>query len=94
MQALQTLLVLLFASLATTTHALAPDDVRAKYPLVSAQPCQDNESKERGTCFLFDAGDSLYMVFVQNGHPVFIRQVVPGSPYVEVWRARPPGEPT
>lgn len=69
-----------------------PDWVRENTQLVRVMPCTDNESGERGTCFLSVDPPVTYMTFVQDGQPVFIRRVVPGQPYQTIWRA-PVGEP-
>jgi hypothetical protein len=78
------------ASMVTGQTAPTPDTVREQYPLVESMSCTDRESGERGFCFLFDAGGSLYMVFAQDGEPVFMRHVIIGQPYVEVWRTDTP----
>ncbi len=87
-------IVTLFASLAMTAvmaqTTLTPDDVLRQYPLIDRGPCTDNESGERGFCFLFRAGDGFYMVFMQNDAPVFMRHVVPPNPYQTIWRADTP----
>lgn len=70
---------------ATTATALTPDDVRTQYPLVTLGACTDTETSESGYCFIFDAGQGMYLVFVQNGAPVWMRYLEPGQPYHQVW---------
>lgn len=80
--------------LMTATKALAdltPDEVRDRYPMVSTAPCTDEESGERGHCYLFWAGNGYYLVFVQDREPVFMRYMEPPEPYETVWRSRPAG---
>ena len=64
-----------------------PDWILANTELVHVADCTDQESGERGTCFLSEDGPVIYMTFVQDAEPVFIRQVVPGQPYQTIWRA-------
>jgi hypothetical protein len=86
MKVLALLLALFFPSVAT---ALTPDDVRERYPLMQRNSCTDNETGEQGICFLFEAPYGFYMVFVQQGQPVFLRRVVPPAAYETIWRATP-----
>jgi len=69
---------------------LTPNDVRERFPLIQRAPCTDQESGEGGLCFLFDAGNSFYMVFTQQGVAIFMRHVVPPNPYQTIWRADTP----
>jgi len=72
---------------AGTAQGATPTEVANQYPLMMSQSCTDNETGDAGTCNIYSAGDGLYLVFVQNGEPVFMRHVVFHEPYVEVWRA-------
>lgn len=81
------ILMMLTVCFASQAGALTPDEVAAQFPVVQQGPCTDNETGDGGTCFLFRSEDGFYVVFVQNGEPVFMRHVVPPEPYVEVWRA-------
>jgi hypothetical protein len=82
------LLALCLALWATTTNAdITPDQVLEMYPLYQHAQCEDNETGDKGTCFMFKAGEDFYLVFVQEGKPVFMRYIKPPNPYVEVWRA-------
>jgi len=85
-------IVTLFASLAMTAvmAQTTPDDVLRQYPMIDRGNCTDNESGERGFCFLFRDGPGFYMVFTQDGEPVFMRHVVPPAPYQTIWRADTP----
>jgi hypothetical protein len=83
------LLALLFVS--HGAMAITPDEVRQQFPLIQSGQCTDNESGEHGVCYLFATGESFYLVFTQNGAPIFMRHVVPPDDYQEVWRAKPPG---
>jgi hypothetical protein len=78
------------AMMVNQATALTPDDVLRQYPLLESGPCVDNESGERGFCFLFRSGDGYYMVFMQDDAPVFMRHVVPPNPYQTIWRADTP----
>ena len=84
------LLALCLALWGTTTKAetITPQYLIDNYPLATIGGCTDSESGEEGKCFIFLAGDGYYLVFVQKDEPVFIRQVKPPNPYVEVWRAK------
>ena len=49
--------------------------------------CTDNESGQSGRCYVFDRGDgTFYMVFTQQGEPVFVRQTLKEGGYITVWR--------
>jgi hypothetical protein len=69
--------------------SLTPDDVRERYTLIQRAPCTDDESGAEGTCFLYQAPNEYYLVFVQRGQPTFMRHVVPGMPYQTIWRNTP-----
>lgn len=80
------LLLSTFALTAQAETNLTPDEVRSLYPMVGNGSCKDNETGERGRCYIFDAGDGdKYMVFTQYGKPVFMRFVADGEPYRQVW---------
>jgi hypothetical protein len=82
------LILILLMFLASPLYGLTPNEVVAKFPLVQEGACTDNESGERGHCFIFDTGDGIYLVFTQNGEPVLMRRVVNGTEgFTEVWRA-------
>ena len=84
------LTALLTLSLCAPAHAneLTPNDVRERYPLVSRAPCSDNETGERGHCFVFAIpSGGVYMVFVQSGEPVFMRRTLQTAGYETVWSA-------
>jgi len=88
MSKLLKILVLCVAILTpSTTVADTPEFVRDNYPLVTAGGCEDQVSGEQGVCFIFATSGGFYLVFVQDGKPVFMRYIVPPNPYVEVWRA-------
>ena len=49
--------------------------------------CTDNESGQSGRWYMFDRGDgTFYMVFTQQGEPVFVRQTLKEGGYITVWR--------
>ena len=81
-------LLILLMFLAFPASAITPDEVHEQYPLVQQANCTDNQTEEQGLCFVFDTGKGIYLVFVQNGAPVFMRHVLHGATnYTEVWRA-------
>ena len=81
---------LLFATLlfvSAPAIALTPNEVRENYPLLTQAPCSDSESGQSGRCYMFDRGDgTFYMVFTQQGEPVFVRQTLKEGGYITVWR--------
>jgi hypothetical protein len=82
--------LVMMASTARGQTTLTPDDVLRQYPMIDRGACTDNESGERGFCFVFQTGDGYYLVFTQNQAPVFMRHVVPPNPYRTIWRADTP----
>ena len=91
MKAILFALFAMMASMATAETSLTPDQVRERYPFAGAGQCTDNESGEQGFCHMFAGKGYFYLVFVQDGKPVFMRYVKPPEPYVTVWRSRPLG---
>ena len=81
------LLALCLALWGTTIKAEEPNTIRDNYPLIAESPCSDNESGQSGRCYVFDRGDgTFYMVFTQQGEPVFVRQTLKEGGYITVWR--------
>ena len=81
------LLALCLALWGTTIKAKEPNTIRDNYPLIAESPCSDSESGQSGHCFMFDRGDgTFYMVFTQQGEPVFVLQTLKEGGYITVWR--------
>jgi len=80
--------------MATVASAITPDEIRQKYPLVRVDNCTDAPSGEEGICYIFQDTDTdghVYMVFVQDGQPVFARHASKAG-YNRVWPVyEPPG---
>ena len=77
----------LWAGAASSEIPAIPEDA---VPVMRA-PCSDNETGAVGICELYaqPLGD-MWMLFLQDGHPVFLRYVPQGEPYMEAWRATEP----
>lgn len=81
------LLALCLVLWGTTIKAEAPNTIKDNYPLIAESPCSDSESDQSGRCYMFDRGDgTFYMVFTQQGEPVFVRQTLKKGGYITVWR--------
>ena len=80
-------LVLFLSGTSSAQVTVDPEWVRENSRLIDIKPCTDQESGEEGHCFLSVDEPLIYMTFVQNGEPVFIRRVAPGQPYETIWRA-------
>jgi len=83
-------LALLIALWASSTRAENPETIRQNYPMITFSQCVDNVSSDRGLCYLFDrmTGDgNMYVVFVQYGKPVWVRETLPDGSYLVVWEA-------
>lgn len=79
--------LVLAAFMTKAEEPITPDQVREKYPLALSGPCQDNESKLKGGCYMFARPDGrFYMVFVHDGKPLFMRLTHEGG-YETVWHA-------
>ena len=80
--------VFLGLSAATTKADITPDYVRDNFALVHETPCRDRITEDLGYCYMFiDQQATYYMVFVQDGQPVFIRQVLEEGGYETLWTA-------
>jgi len=87
------LALLLSGTTALADTTVTPDWVRQNTTLLGYGNCTDDETQEPGTCFLSTDGETNYMVFVQDGVPVFIRRTTPTG-YEQVWpEHRPGGQP-
>jgi hypothetical protein len=75
---------------AATAETVTPDWILANTELVHVADCTDQESGERGTCFLSQDATNIYMTFVQDAEPVFIRRTMPMG-YEQVWPEQQPG---
>jgi len=81
------LLALCLALWGTTIKAENPYTIRGNYPLLSQSPCVDKESGLVGHCYMFDRRDgTFYMVFTQEGEPVFVRETLQEGGYITVWK--------
>lgn len=92
------LLGLLLVHVASTTKAeVTPEWIRQNTQLVYVTDCTDEESGERGTCFLSQDASFIYMTFVQDNQPVFIRRMIRseiGVTYEQIWpEYQPAGQP-
>ena len=67
-----------------------PDWLRDNASLIAWGACTDHESQEGGTCFLFEHEATSYLVFAQDGVPVFVRRTTPMG-YEQVWPTHRPG---
>jgi hypothetical protein len=83
-------LFVFYATVVSAAGWTTPDEVAEHETFRHQAPCADTESGEWGTCFLFGNEGNFYLVFVQNGEPVFMRHVVPPTPYQTIWRADTP----
>lgn len=83
-------LIVAMVLMTTPTYAedITPQYVKENYPLALSGPCKDNESGERGGCYMFLRPDGqFYMVFVQKNAPVFMRLTKGDGTYETVWTA-------
>jgi len=77
--------LLLASTLAITPGSFTPQE------LLQQGVCRDTVSDQTGHCFLFNHEGEVYMVFTQDGTPIFIRQIRSDrSGYDEVWRSDTP----
>lgn len=77
-------LLALLAMCAAPAHANPP--IPDGSVVLSSLPCSDNETGKRGMCHLYGAPDgTVYMVFTIRGAPQFMRRIIPGQPYTQVW---------
>jgi len=72
---------------ASSMAEITVDDLYGKYRVIYETWCTDNATGREGVCTTFDAGFGFYLLFCEDGVPVFIRFMKPPNPYVEVWRA-------
>lgn len=80
------LLTVLLAVLSAPVSANeAPAVPEGGLSLVLQQSCVDNESGQKGDCYLMQAMDGkMYLTFWQGGIMMFIREVV-GDIYTNIW---------
>lgn len=90
MKMLYAVLLVLFATSAMSQTAIPiPNDAQ----LVYQGECIEDESGERGFCQVGETPNgTIYLIFYQEGEPVFVRRVHPGQPYETIWQARPLGQ--
>jgi hypothetical protein len=79
--------IAILMTLATTASAITPDEVRGEYPLIVSGDCTIDNTGELGRCFIYKDTENegfIYMVFVQDSMPVFMRHAGPDGFY-KVW---------